>query len=108
VTGVIKEALRGVRGLFVEANYDEAMLEKDTKRPWATKQRIASRHGHLSNKQVVEFLQELKEEGLEEVVLGHLSSDCNCERLLGQTIEREVGVGCVISCQDEVTPWVRL
>jgi len=106
VTGVVKEALRGVRGLFVEANYDEGLLEKDMKRPWATKQRIASRHGHLSNVQVVEFLRELKDEGLEQVVLGHLSSDCNCERLLGKKIEEEVGVGCVISGQDEVTPWV--
>jgi len=35
--------------LILEANHDVKMLQDDTRRPWATKQRILSRHGHLSN-----------------------------------------------------------
>lgn len=77
VTRSMTEAMRGLHGLFIEANYDERLLEADTKRPWATKQRIGSRHGHLSNRQVGELLREIAHTGLRHVILGHLSSDCN-------------------------------
>ncbi len=77
VTRSMIEAMRGLHGLFIEANYDDALLEADTKRPWSTKQRISSRHGHLSNHQVGELLGEIAHEGLRHIVLGHLSSDCN-------------------------------
>jgi phosphoribosyl 1,2-cyclic phosphodiesterase len=77
VTNLIKDRLAGAHTLFVEANYDTEMLEADTKRPWSTKQRISSRHGHLSNEQTAELIGELAHAGLEQVVLGHLSSDCN-------------------------------
>lgn len=77
VTKLITERLRGVDALFVEANYDDALLEADTKRPWSTKQRISSRHGHLSNAQTAGLVAELAPAGLRRVVLGHLSRDCN-------------------------------
>jgi phosphoribosyl 1,2-cyclic phosphodiesterase len=77
VTQLITERLRGVQTLFVEANYDDALLEADTKRPWSTKQRISSRHGHLSNAQTAALVAELAPSGLRRVVLGHLSRDCN-------------------------------
>jgi phosphoribosyl 1,2-cyclic phosphodiesterase len=76
-THLIKDRLAGAHTLFVEANYDTELLEADTKRPWATKQRISSRHGHLSNEQAAELISELAHEALHQVVLGHLSSDCN-------------------------------
>jgi phosphoribosyl 1,2-cyclic phosphodiesterase len=77
VTNLIRDRLRGAHTLFVEANYDTRLLEEDTKRPWSTKQRIASRHGHLSNEQAAELVRDLAHEALQQVVLGHLSSDCN-------------------------------
>lgn len=78
VTKLILDRLRGVHALFVEANYDDALLEADMKRPWSTKQRISSRHGHLSNAQTAALIAELVPAGLRRVVLGHLSRDCNC------------------------------
>lgn len=69
--------LRDLHALFVEANYDEELLEADRKRPWPTKQRISSQHGHLSNIQVMELLAEIAHPALGRVVLGHLSEDCN-------------------------------
>jgi phosphoribosyl 1,2-cyclic phosphodiesterase len=78
VTKLILDRLRGVHALFVEANYDDELLEADTKRPWSTKQRISSRHGHLSNAQTAALVAELVPAGLRRVVLGHLSRDCNC------------------------------
>lgn len=77
ITNLIRDRLRGVHSLFVEANYDGPLLEADTKRPWSTKQRISGRHGHLSNEQTAELLQSLAHEELHHVVLGHLSDDCN-------------------------------
>ncbi|MCP4847154.1 MAG: MBL fold metallo-hydrolase [Verrucomicrobiaceae bacterium] len=79
VTGGMQAALQGAHSLFIEANYDDLMLQNDTRRPWSLKQRIASRHGHLSNAQAAELITEIAGEGqLQRVVLGHLSEDCNC------------------------------
>lgn len=77
VTNLIKDRLRGSHSLFIEANYDARLLEADTKRPWATKQRISSRHGHLSNDQVAELVEAVAHADLHHIVLGHLSDDCN-------------------------------
>ncbi len=65
--------------LYLEANYDEELLASDPKRPWATKQRIMARHGHLSNLQASELLSGLKGRNapLRHVFLGHMSEDCN-------------------------------
>ncbi len=82
VTRSMTERLRGLCGIFVEANYDEALLEADLKRPWAIKQRISSRHGHLSNSQVAGLIRDIAHPSLGRVVLGHLSSDCNTPDLV--------------------------
>ena len=102
VTGVARDHLRDVDALFVEANYDEVMLQNDTRRPWATKQRISSRHGHLSNAQAADLIAEVATERLRRVFLGHLSSDCNCPEVaaaavadkLRQRGHTNVEVGC--------------
>ena len=91
VTRSMTERLRNLNALFVEANYDDALLEADMKRPWSTKQRISSRHGHLSNKQVAELLSEIAHPLLSRVVLGHLSSDCN---------HPDVAIGHLRACLD--------
>jgi phosphoribosyl 1,2-cyclic phosphodiesterase len=77
ITHLARQRLAGIHALFVEANYDPALLDADTRRPWATKQRIASRHGHLSNDQAAELVADLAHPDLLHVVLGHLSKDCN-------------------------------
>lgn len=74
---VVLEKARGAHTIVLEANYDDEMLALDTKRPWATKQRISSRHGHLSNAQAAELAARLLPDGLRRVVLAHLSRDCN-------------------------------
>ncbi len=89
-TRLVLDSLRGLNGLLLEANYDEELLQQDTKRPWAVKQRISSHHGHLSNKAAAEVLQQLLHEELRHVVLGHLSADCNKEELALAAIHRVV------------------
>ncbi len=111
VTRSMTERLRRLHGLFVEANYDEGLLEADTKRPWSTKQRISSRHGHLSNTQVTELIRDIAHPALGRVVLGHLSSDCNQPEIiltrlrecLAEMGHSQVGLHC--ACQSEPTDW---
>ena len=110
-TTLVIESLRGVDGLLLEANYDEALLEKDTKRPWSTKQRIQSRHGHLSNGAAAGVASSIRHEGLEHLVLGHLSRDCNSEELaLVAMAPVMAGAAISLSCaaQDQVSPAIRL
>jgi len=78
-TDAVRKAVSKCHILFLEANYDEQLLSADVKRPWATKQRISARHGHLSNVQASEILASLKgmNSPLRHVFLGHMSEDCN-------------------------------
>lgn len=90
VTTLIRDRLRAVDSLFVEANYDETLLQNDTKRPWPTKQRISSRHGHLSNDQAAELVVSIATERLHRVVLGHLSRDCNTPEAARRTVASQL------------------
>ena len=113
VTHPMRECLRGSHAIYIEANYDEALLERDTKRPWSTKQRIASRHGHLSNSQTAEFLHEIACEKLGAVMLCHLSSDCNSSELAIRTVRDSLSTrglsNVAIHCseQHEPTAWIQ-
>ncbi|NBB79448.1 MAG: MBL fold metallo-hydrolase [Verrucomicrobia bacterium] len=79
----VKEHMRNVQTLVIEANYDEELLERDERRPWATKQRIRGRHGHLSNGTAFETIKELSHDScLKRVFLSHLSKDCNNVQLV--------------------------
>lgn len=107
----VLRALRGVEGLVLEANYEWKMLEADTKRPFGTKQRISSRHGHLSNEQAADLIAELLPGGLKRVILGHLSSDCNCPIKAVEVVREKIAGGELEICaasQHEVTEWQSL
>ena len=109
VTGVMREKLRDLDALFIEANYDEALLDEDTKRPWSIKQRISAKHGHLSNRQTAELLREVAGARLQRVLLGHLSDDCNSpalavEAALGALRDCEAAGDVPVLCAGRVEP----
>ena len=72
VTRLVTEKLRGCRFINLESNHDVEMLMNGPY-PWELKQRIKSRHGHISNDESLELLHELAHEGLEALVMAHLS-----------------------------------
>ncbi|MFA7062078.1 MAG: MBL fold metallo-hydrolase [Pedobacter sp.] len=72
VTFLVREKLRGCRALNLESNHDVDMLMNGPY-PWELKQRIKSRHGHLSNDESLELLHELAHSGMEALVMAHLS-----------------------------------
>ncbi|RYD38315.1 MAG: MBL fold metallo-hydrolase [Verrucomicrobiaceae bacterium] len=110
-TPVMRQRLKNLDTLFIEANYDTQLLSNDTKRPWSTKQRISGRHGHLSNEQAAGLVAELASARLERVILGHLSRDCNTSDLatgavraaLQQQSRHDVEIVCAPA--DVPTPW---
>jgi phosphoribosyl 1,2-cyclic phosphodiesterase len=72
VTRLVREKLMGCRALNLESNHDPEMLLNGPY-PWALKQRIQSRHGHLSNQDSLELLHDLAHGSLDVVVMAHLS-----------------------------------
>ncbi|HLO26421.1 MAG TPA: MBL fold metallo-hydrolase [Geobacteraceae bacterium] len=71
-TRLVMDKLSGSRILVIESNHDEEMLLNGPY-PWHLKQRIKSRHGHLSNTESSQLLEEIIHSGLEGVFLAHLS-----------------------------------
>jgi phosphoribosyl 1,2-cyclic phosphodiesterase len=72
VTRLVREKLKGCGVLVIEANHDEEMLTNGPY-PWHLKQRVKSRHGHLSNSESAALLAEVTHQGLEGIFLAHLS-----------------------------------
>jgi phosphoribosyl 1,2-cyclic phosphodiesterase len=62
---------------MLEANHDVKMLQDCVHRPWSLKQRILSRHGHLSNEATADAVADIMSAALQHLYLGHLSQDCN-------------------------------
>jgi phosphoribosyl 1,2-cyclic phosphodiesterase len=85
-TRLVIERVRPSHVLVLEANHDVKMLQDDMRRPWATKQRILSRHGHLSNDAAAQLAEQIVSAELTHLYLGHLSSDCNRPELAHRTV----------------------
>lgn len=68
--------VRGADLLILESNHDLEML-KVGPYPWAVKQRVMSRRGHLSNDVVSDFIREELDSSTQTLVLGHLSQHNN-------------------------------
>ena len=78
--------------LILEANHDEQMLQ-DGSYPWELKQRIRSRHGHLSNNESSLLLEDIGWPGLEALFLAHLSEENNCPDLAAETLRKTLTAG---------------
>ncbi|MGA1982756.1 MAG: MBL fold metallo-hydrolase [Acidobacteriaceae bacterium] len=76
----VKVALRRIDVLLLESNHDLEML-RDGPYPWAVKQRVLSRVGHLSNSATAEFLSRDYDGAATYIVLGHLSEQNNAPEL---------------------------
>jgi phosphoribosyl 1,2-cyclic phosphodiesterase len=95
------ERIRHVDTLVVETNHDERMLQEDSRRPWSVKQRILSRHGHLSNDAAAILVAAIAGNQLRRVVLGHLSRDCNRADLALGTMQRFGVQGIDLFCAEQ-------
>ena len=89
-TKLVVERAKHARFVMVEANHDIKLLQDDTKRPWSVKQRILSRHGHLSNEAAATLLGEIVNEKTKHIFLGHLSRDCNSPELAMRAVTQKL------------------
>ena len=83
VTPFVVQRFQELDGLFMESNYDEAMLLRG-RYPERVKRRIAGDLGHLSNVQAADFLSAVAHPCLR-VVIGHVSEENNHADLLTDT-----------------------
>jgi phosphoribosyl 1,2-cyclic phosphodiesterase len=88
-TTAVRASLAGCHVLILEANHDDAMLWRGPY-PWSVKQRIASSHGHLSNRASAQLLRELYHPGLVAIALAHLSQHCNDAPLARDVVSRSL------------------
>jgi phosphoribosyl 1,2-cyclic phosphodiesterase len=97
VTNLVVERLRGCDGIVLESNHDINML-KVGPYPWALKQRVMSRRGHLSNDLVAEFLTNGFDGRARHVILAHLSEKNNLPDLAmlsaRRALEERSGLAC--------------
>ena len=109
-TKLVIERVRSANVLVLETNHDLKLLQDDRKRPWSVKQRIMSRHGHLSNDAAADVAEEIASAELLHLYLGHLSRDCNRPELAHRTVsERLQKIGASrtnvhSTSQDEPSP----
>ncbi len=103
------EVFAEVDGLLLEFNYDDEMLENGPYPP-RLKQRIAGRHGHLSNRQSLDLLSRIDRERLRRLVAAHLSEKNNAPAIVSSLLEgsglQRGGCDTRIACQLEGFDWV--
>lgn len=76
ISDTVRSAITGVKTVVIESNHDVGMLQNGIY-PFATKQRILSDEGHLSNVACANELPELIKSGTSNITLAHLSRDNN-------------------------------
>ncbi len=87
--------------IFLEANYDEAMLDQG-RYPWHLKNRIRGGRGHLSNRQALQLFIEHRAQHLSHLLLSHLSQDNNCPELVSSLFKGHAsGVQVTVASRHE-------
>ena len=113
-TKLVVERVRASNVLVLETNHDVKLLQEDRRRPWSLKQRILSRHGHLSNDAAADCVTEIMSGDLHHLLLGHLSRDCNkpeiAERVMRQRLQTlgASHVHVTVTQQSAVSPTLTL
>ena len=75
---------------FLEANYDDDMLDKGGY-PYYLKKRIRGGHGHLSNRQALDIFNEHRPQFMSHVLLSHLSKNNNDPELVHELFSKHAG-----------------
>jgi len=86
----VREHIRQCDVLMVESNHDLEML-RGGPYPWAVKQRVMSRVGHLSNEALADFFANDYDGRAAFVVLAHLSEQNNHPEIARETAEKALG-----------------
>lgn len=106
-TTLVQRSLLGCAIVAIESNHDSDMLKTCEVYPWELKQRIMSRTGHVSNRDVATWLSDT-ENGFDgqasDIILTHLSQRANhpdVARLAADCAIKERGM--LFTCQTRIT-----
>lgn len=102
-TRLVGERVRHANVLVLESNHDVRMLQECTRRPWSLKQRILSRHGHLSNESAAEAVEQIMTAEMRHLYLGHLSRECNKPELAFRAVHASLQKIGASHCRLELT-----
>lgn len=115
-TTLMKQKLTKCDAIVVESNHSIDMLKACPVYSWDLKQRIMSRHGHISNEDLCRWIAEDFDGSARHIVLAHLSQKANepnlaklmaeqalAQRSSGSPSETSVS----LSRHGEPTPWIR-
>lgn len=106
ITSHMQQAYSGLQGLLLEFNYDEQMLEEGPYPP-SLKRRIAGNHGHLSNIQSLQLLQQIDTRSLTRLIAGHISEKNNSVQIVGDLLRSQQDlIEAVIACQQNGFDWM--
>ena len=94
VTDGMIQSLTGCESVVLECNHDSDMLRFGPY-PYQLKQRISSRHGHLSNEDCAAFASRLAETGTRRILLAHLSRENNTPEVALAAVRAAVPDECV-------------
>lgn len=87
----IIKALQNLDAVLIEANHDVRMLELGPY-PYHLKLRILSDMGHLSNEDCGKLLCRILHDGLDKILLGHLSKENNYPELAKEAVRCEISM----------------
>jgi phosphoribosyl 1,2-cyclic phosphodiesterase len=85
----IRVHMRRVQMLLLESNHDLEML-KVGPYPWSVKQRVMGRNGHLSNMHTCDYLEQDLDNGIQTLILGHLSEHNNHPEIVRMGAEQSL------------------
>ncbi|MBN2432866.1 MAG: MBL fold metallo-hydrolase [Acidobacteria bacterium] len=116
ITEAIRYRVQGSDVLIIESNHDEEML-KIGPYPWPLKQRVLSRLGHLSNRDLAAYLQNDFDGRARTIVLAHLSQKNNHpelarlsaqEALAERSAARSDSFEVILAQQDTLSPVITI
>ena len=102
---LVTSRLKDCHAIVLESNYDIRALRASA-RPENVKRRIMSRHGHPSNENALECLEQVISPQTRNLVLAHLSRECNDPDLVAEGLRRKLeslnrpDVCWDVACQD--------
>lgn len=98
ITNEIYSYIHDSRYMILESNHDVEMLQCGGY-PYALKKRILGRTGHLSNGTAAEFAVKMLKNGVERIMLGHLSEENNTPEIAYKTVENAINrAGAIVGC----------
>lgn len=112
ISNLVVERLKGCDAIILESNHDINML-KVGPYPWALKQRVMSRKGHLSNDTVAEYLATGFDGRARHMILAHLSKKNNLPELALLSAQNALEERSLVQClqtkleiarPDEISP----